>query len=376
MKPAITVIGGGTGTFVVLSGLRDYEAGVTAVMSMMDSGGSNRVLRDEFGLLPTSGIRQAIVALSEIQNDGLLLRKLFDYRYHQGVGISGMTFGNLFMAALSDIYGSQIKAIEATCRLLNVRGKILPITLDDSHLVARFDDGVQVLGEHLIDESKKHDGTRRIVELQIIPSAKVYPPVKKAILEADLIIFGPGDLYTNTIADLVVEGVIPAIKETKAKIVLIMNLMTKYGDSFGYKASDYISDLEKYFGKNILDFVLVNNCSNFSDEILNKYKEEHSQPVEDDLGDGTYYNRFAKTPHFSAGDEGKARFQASPEANGKAVESLGEKTLGFQPREAYKIVRGDFLSTDIPVKQKGDRLQRSLFRHDPKKLARAIMALI
>lgn len=330
MKPAITVIGGGTGTFVVLSGLRDYKADVTAVMSMMDSGGSNRVLRDEFGLLPTSGIRQAIVALSEIQNDGLLLRKLFDYRYHQGVGISGMTFGNLFMAALSDIYGSQIKAVEATCRLLNVRGKILPITLDDSHLVARFNDGVQVLGEHLIDESKKHDGTRRIVELQIIPSAKVYPPVKKAILEADLIIFGPGDLYTNTIADLVVEGVIPAIKETKAKIVLIMNLMTKYGDSFGYRASDYISDLEKYFGKNILDFVLVNNCSNFSDEILNKYKEEHSQPVEDDLGDGTY----------------------------------------------YKIVRGDFLSTDIPVKQKGDRLQRSLFRHDPKKLARAIMSLI
>lgn len=325
----ITVIGGGTGTFVVLSGLREFGIEPTAIMSMMDSGGSNRVLRDEFGLLPTSGIRQAIVALSEIQNDGFLLRRLFDYRYHQGIGISGMTFGNLFMAALSDIYDSQIKAIEATCKLLSVKGKILPITLDDAHLIARFDDGMQVLGEHLIDESSRHDGKRRIVELQIIPQAKIYPPAKKEIMESDLIIFGPGDLYTNTIADLAVSGVIEAVKKTKAKKVFIMNLMTKYGDSFGYKASDFIFDLEKYLGRNVLDFVLINNNLKYPDAILEKYKEEHSAPVEDDLGEKSY----------------------------------------------FKIVRSDFLSTEIVKKQKGDSLQRSLFRHDPKKLAKTIISL-
>lgn len=328
--PKVVVIGGGTGTFMVLSGLREYPLQITAVMSMMDSGGSNRVLRDEFGLLPTSGIRQGIVALSEIQNDNLMLRKLFDYRYHQGTGIAGMTFGNLFMAALSDIYGSQIKAIEATGKLLRVKGKILPITLDDSHLVARFDDGTQLLGEHLIDESLKHDGSRRIVELQTIPQAKIFPPVKKEIAQADLIVFGPGDLYTNTIADLVVEGIIPAIKKTKAKVVFVMNLMTKYGDSFGYKASDFISDLEKYLGRKVINFVLINNNLNFAKDILNKYREERSVPVEDDLNE----------------------------------------------KSDFKVIRGDFLSTKVVVKQKGDNLPRSLLRHDPKKLAKAISALL
>ncbi len=328
-KPKITVVGGGTGTFVVLSGLRNYDVDLTAVMSMMDSGGSNRVLRDEFGLLPTSGIRQAIVALSKIQNDGLLLRRLFDYRYHQGTGISGMTFGNLFMAALSDIYDSQIKAIEATCKLLQVKGKVLPVTLDDSHLVARFDDGVQVFGEHLIDESTRHDGTKRIIELEIIPAAKLYPPVKKAISESDLIVFGPGDLYTNTIADLKVEGMIPAIKKTKVKKVFIMNLMTKYGDSFGYKASDFVTDLEKYLGKNVIDYILINNNTSFTKNILSKYKEEQSVPVEDDLKE-----------------------------------------------KSFKVIRGDFLSTEVPDKQKGDKLSRSLLRHDPKKLAEALIKLL
>lgn len=324
----IVVIGGGTGTFVVLSGLRDYEIEITAIMSVMDSGGSNRVLRDEFGLLPTSGIRQGIVALSKIENDNLLLRKLFDYRYHQGIGITGMTFGNLFMAALSDIYKSQIKAIEATCKLLQVKGKIYPITLDDVHLVARFDDGKQVLGEHLIDESAKHDGKRRIVELETIPKSEIYPPVAGAIGKADLIIFGPGDLYTNTIADLVVKGVVESIKKSKAKIVFIMNLMTKYGDSYNYKACDYIYDLEKYLGKNILDFVLINN-KQYPQNVLKKYQEENSTPVVDDLQNNNY----------------------------------------------FKVIRGDFLASKTPKTQKGDVLKRSLLRHDPQKLAKAILGI-
>lgn len=329
-RKKITVIGGGTGTFVVLSGLREYDVDLTAVMSMMDSGGSNRVLRDEFGLLPTSGIRQAIVALSEIQNDGLLLRKLFDYRFHQGTGISGMTFGNLFMAALADIYGSQIKAIEQTCKLLRVKGKILPITLDDSHLVACLDNGIQILGEHWIDDPKKHNGARRIVDLEIVPPAKIYPPALEEIVQSDLIVLGPGDLYTNTIADLRVQGVVSGIKESKGKVVFIMNLMNKCSETYGYKASDFVDDLEKYLGKNVLDFVLVNNNLNFPKNVLKRYQKVNSFPVKDDLGEGKY----------------------------------------------YQIVRGDFISSKIASPSKGDLVRRSFLRHDPKKLAKAIVSLL
>ncbi|EKD62031.1 MAG: protein of unknown function UPF0052 and CofD [uncultured bacterium] len=134
-RKRIVVIGGGTGTFVVLSGLKKYPVDLSVIVSMMDSGGSNRVIRDEFGLLPTSDIRQCIVALASGKSDKIL-RKLFSYRYVSGTGISGMTFGNLFMAALADIYGSQEKAIYKTCQLLDVKGKVLPVTFDTTNLVA------------------------------------------------------------------------------------------------------------------------------------------------------------------------------------------------------------------------------------------------
>ncbi|MCQ3945023.1 MAG: hypothetical protein DPW11_04600, partial [bacterium] len=142
----IVVIGGGTGTYTVLRGLKKYhDIDISAVVTMSDDGGSNKVLRDEFGLLPTSGVRQCMVALSE--NEGLL-RKLFSYRYYQGVGISGMTFGNLFMAAVSDITGSQREAIKQTAQLLDVRGKILPVSYETVSLLATYADGTEVLGEH------------------------------------------------------------------------------------------------------------------------------------------------------------------------------------------------------------------------------------
>lgn len=215
-KPKIVTIGGGTGTFVVLSGLKDKPVDLTAIVSMMDSGGSNRVLRDEFGLLPTSDIRQCLVALAEDFGDQKILRQLFTYRFHQGTGISGMTFGNLFMAALADIYKDQVKALEIVQKLLHIKGKILPVTLDDVHLVARYENGHQVLGEHAIDVPK-HDGRLKIVELETIPEARIYPVTEREILEADLIVLGPGDLYTSLVPNLIVKGIPQAIKKSKAK---------------------------------------------------------------------------------------------------------------------------------------------------------------
>lgn len=327
-KPKIVVIGGGTGSFTVLSGLRDYPVDLTAIISMADSGGSNRVLRDEFGILPTSDIRQCLVALADDNGDRKILRELFTYRFHQGTGISGMTFGNLFMAALTDIYNSQQKAIEETCRVLHIKGEILPITLDDVQLIARYENGHQVVGEHYIDEPR-HDGRLRIVEIETIPQARAYRKAIKAIREADLVVNGPGDLYTSIVCNFIIKGIPQALKRTKGKVVYVMNLMARYGQSYKFTAKDHVAVLEKYLGKGVLDYVLINKTK-LSRSILRRYKEEKAFPVKDDLDN---------------------------------------------PKE-FKIIRQALLSTKIAQKAVGDRLRRSMIRHDPQKLARAIMKLL
>src|SRR3989304_4667220 len=182
----IGVIGGGTGTFTILSGLKKYsQLSLSVIVSMMDSGGSNRVIRDEFGLLPTSDLRQCMVALASNDSDQTL-RKLFTYRYDQGVGISGMTFGNLFMAALTDIYkGNQKKAITETCEILGVKGGIIPVTFDKTNLVATYSNGKQILGESEIDEPAKAQGKYRITNLEVIPKAAVNKDAINVIKSAD-----------------------------------------------------------------------------------------------------------------------------------------------------------------------------------------------
>ena len=195
-KKKIVVIGGGTGTYTILSGLKDYPVDLSVIVSMMDNGGSNRVIRDDFGLLPTSDLRQCIVALASDKSHEVL-RKLFTYRYESGVGISGMTFGNLFMAALADIYGSQEEALNKTCEILGVTGSIIPVTYDKAHLIARYENGKQILGEHEIDQPQADFGNYRIIELEVIPQASANPRALNAIRQADLIVLGPGDFYTR-----------------------------------------------------------------------------------------------------------------------------------------------------------------------------------
>ena len=183
----IVVIGGGTGTYTVLLGLKKYPVGLNVIVSMTDSGGSNRVIRDEFGLLPTSDLRQCMVALSS-EKPSELVRELFTYRFNQGTGISGMSFGNLFMAALTDIYGSQDKAIDKTCEFLDVQGQIIPVTFENTNLVARYDNGKQVLGEHFIDEPDEDIAKHRIVELSVFPPASANKKALESITDAELIV--------------------------------------------------------------------------------------------------------------------------------------------------------------------------------------------
>ncbi|KKQ95496.1 MAG: hypothetical protein UV74_C0013G0077 [Candidatus Woesebacteria bacterium GW2011_GWB1_43_14] len=328
-RKRIVCIGGGTGTFTALSGLKKYPVELTAIVSMTDSGGSNRVLRDEFGLLPTSDIRQCIVALAS-ENGNETLRKLFTYRYARGTGISGMSFGNLFMAALTDIYGSQEKAIKKTCEILRVQGKVIPVTLNDSHLVARYDNGKQVMGEHYIDEPGEEIGQHRIVDLEIFPPAKANKEALYAIKAADLIVLGPGDLYTSIISNLLVEDVASAIIRSKAKKVYIMNLMTKFGQTQGFSAKDHLAELEKYLDDNAMDFCLINKARSYPKGALTRYKEEQATPVKDDL--------------------------------------ISTKKL--------TVIRKSLSSKKIFDKPGSDKLKRSLVRHDSKKLANAIMSLL
>ncbi len=331
-RKKIVVIGGGTGTFTILTGLKKYpNLDLSVIVSMMDDGGSNRVMRDEFGLLPTSDLRQCMVALASADSDQTL-RKLFTYRYEQGVGISGMTFGNLFMAALTDIYkGDQKKAIEETSEILGVKGKIIPVTFEKTNLVATYENGKQILGERDIDEPDPSIGKYKIVGLEVIPKAKVNKDALNAIKNADLIVLGPGDFYTSILPNLVVDGVQEAIKKSKAKVVFVTNLMTKFGQTVGFKASDFIKEIEKYLSGRKLDFCVLNLNNHFSKKMLSKYKREYAEPVKDDLE-----SNFGKT----------------------------------------KIVRRSLISDKVYEKPKSDKLERSLIRHDSDKLAKVVVDLL
>jgi len=325
----VVVIGGGTGTFTILSGLKKYpQLDISVIVSMMDDGGSNRVIRDEFGLLPTSDLRQCMVALAGSDSDETL-RKLFTYRYESGIGIAGMTFGNLFMAALTDIYGGdQKKAIEETCEMLGVKGKIIPVTLEKTNLVATYNNSKQVLGEHNIDEPCKDIGKSKIIDLQVFPKISVNKDALTAIRTADLIILGPGDFYTSILPNIVVDGIAREIVKSRGKVAFVMNLMTKYGQTIGYKASTFVSEINKYLGKDP-DIVLINSAKKIPGSILKKYEAEKAELVHDDL----------------------------------------KKTK-------MKIVRKQLISSKVYKKFESDKLVRSLIRHDSEKLAKAIVELL
>lgn len=325
------VIGGGTGTYTVLTGIKKFNWEISVIVTMMDSGGSNRVIRDEFGLLPTSDIRQCIVALAD-EKSNKLLRKLFNYRYVKGTGISGMTFGNLFMAALTDITGSQSKAILKTSELFGVKGKIIPVTFDDVHLAAKYTDGKEVLGEHYIDEPENLKNTQRIKKLWVFPTAVANPDALSVVKNADLIILGPGDLYTSTICNLVIGKLGSAIKKSRGKVIYITNLMTRVGQTDNFTASEHVMEIEKYIGGRYVDYVLLNNdFSIIPKEALALYKKTKAKPVKDDLG--------------------KLK------------------------KNGTQVIRGNFISDRVYKKPSSDLLIRSLIRHDSEKLAQAIAGL-
>ena len=270
----IVVIGGGTGVFTVLTGLKDYPFHLTAIVTTADDGGSSGVLREEFGILPPGDIRRVLVALS---SDSPVLANLFNYRFENGTGLKGHSFGNLFLTALERITGDFNQAVKEASKILGIKGKVIPVTLNYTRLFARLENDFIVVGESNIDVPK-HDGSLFIEEVFLNPEPKANKEAIKAIKDADIIIAGPGDLYTSIIPNFLVKGIKEAIKKSRAKKVYVCNIMTKYGETNKFTAEDFFATLEKYLGKGVIDYFLVNiekpkNC------YLGKYDKEKAGPV-------------------------------------------------------------------------------------------------
>jgi uncharacterized cofD-like protein len=262
----IVVIGGGTGSFTILSGLKSFPFELTSIVSMMDSGGSTGILRDEFGILPPGDARQCLVALS----DSPLMRKLFEYRFDKGKTLNGHSMGNLLLTALKEIVGSEDEAILKASEILRIKGTVLPVTMDNCHLGAELQNKKIVIGESKIGKTK-------LSRIFLTKKAKIFAPTKKAILAADYIILGPGDFYTSILPNLLVNGVKESIKKSKAKTIFVCNIMTK-GETKNFKASDYVSELSKYL-KFTPNYVLMNNKKP-SINVIKRYKKEGSDFVE------------------------------------------------------------------------------------------------
>ncbi len=318
----IVTVGGGTGSYTVLSGIKNIpDISISAIVSMADSGGANAMLRDELGVLPPSDVKKCLVALSD-QTE--IVRKLMDYRFYEGT-LKGHNFGSILLAALEKVTGDFTQGVEIASKILKVKGMVIPVTKDKADLTVFLSNGVKLDGEHTIDEA---DLQKSNVE-KIVYKNKVTlnPNAKNAILKADFIILGPADFYTSLLPNLIVEGFREAVKQSKAKIILPLNLVNKLGHTLNWKMSDYIKNTEAYLGKPV-DVILV-NTDKFSKLQTENYgiKKGSGILIQDDLND---------------------------------------------PR----VKRESLLSKEIFENPKGDVMKRSFVRHDSKKLAECIEEII
>ena len=270
--PKIVAVGGGTGLSMLLKGIKKITNNITAVVTVGDDGGSSGRLREEMGVLPPGDIRNCIAALADDED---LVTTLFQYRFKSGEGLEGHSFGNLFITALCAITGNMVSAIQASSNVLSIRGRVLPSTLDDMRLAAEFEDGSVVHGESEIPEAHK-----KIKRLFIEPeNCKALDSVIAAIKDADLIILGPGSLYTSVIPNLLIKEISEEIIKAPAKKIYVCNIMTQPGESDNYTVSDHLNALYKHAGSDkLVDAVLVNNS--LPDNMSEKYAECGQFPVE------------------------------------------------------------------------------------------------
>ena len=314
----VVVVGGGTGNFVVLRGLKKYPLDLTAIVSMADDGGSTGILRDELGVLPPGDVRQCLVALS---NSSRLMRSLMNYRFENG-GLGGHSFGNLLLSALEKVTGSFEKAVEEAGKILSIKGKVIPVTTHQVRLKMILNNRKILEGEKEIYLSQEIDQGYKTIYLE--PYPKVNPRVIEEIHNADLLVIGPGGLHTSLIPSLLVEGVSEAVCNSDAKKIFVLNLMNRRGQTTGYKTSHYLNELVRFIGRDIFYHILI-NVQKPPKELIDVYAAE-GEIVENDLDD-------------------------------------------------ERIVFSDMLGS-VAEEPRRDLLKRNLIRHDSKKLAQELMKIV
>lgn len=328
-KKRIVTIGGGTGSYTLLSGLKKYNVDLSAIVSMADDGGSAGLLRDELGVLPPGDVRQCLVALSDSSD---VLRNLMTYRFEQG-GLSGHAFGNLFLSALEKINKSFSKGVEQAIKILDVKGEVIPVSEKSMVLNIELNNGKVLVGENNLDHN---DEIRKvgIKKVFLNPAVGAYAKALERISSADVIVIGPGDLYGSILPIFLVRGVSSAIKKSKAKVIFNCNLTNKKGQTESFVIDDYVQVLEKYIGKGRIDFVTFNN-RNIPTQLVTKYEKR----------------------------EGK-----------DSVITLDKKKIG---KHTYKIVLADLLRQEKIQEKKNDPIAstRSFIRHDSDKLAKILMMI-
>lgn len=309
----IVVIGGGTGLSTMLRGLKQYSSNIVAVVTVTDDGGSSGVLHRELGMLPPGDIRNCLVALADEEP---LMTELFQYRFNGGTGwLQGHSFGNLLIAAMTNITGDFERAVKETSNILAIRGRVLPSTIDNVSIHAELEDGTLVDGETNIAASRQP-----INHIFLTPAGiKPLEETIQAIKLADAIVIGPGSVYTSIIPNLLVDGIVDAIAESSAVKVYVCNVMTQPGETDGFTASEHVCTLEKHADKKIFNYVLVNRQVPHI-ELLEKYREKGAELVLPDVD---------------------------------KIREMG-----------YRAVIGDFMS------------QTEVVRHDPQQLADAIIRLM
>lgn len=313
--PKIVVIGGGTGLSTLLRGLKVYTSNLTAVVTMTDDGGSSGLLQKQMpgGILPPGDVRNCLVALADAEP---LMQQLFQYRFEtrqEGDGLSGHSFGNLLIAAMADITGDFEKAVKETSDILAIRGRVLPSTVESVVLVGEMADGREVTGETNI----AHDSTP-ILKIKLCPDTpKPLPEVIAAIREAEIIVMGPGSVFTSVIPNLLVRGISQAVNQSKALKVYVCNVMTQPGESDGYTASGHVQAIEEHVGRRVFDYVLVNTARP-GDELLARYTNSGAEFVTPDID---------------------------------VIAARG-----------YKAVKGSFISESAVLRHDSDKLAKAIFR--------------
>ncbi len=319
----IVVIGGGTGIYPVTSALKHLDTSVSTVITVSDNGGSAGRIRDEFGFQPVGDLRQSLAALAE--NEGQeWIRNLLLYRFDRGDGLKGHNMGNLILTALQDMTGSTDEALQKATQIFRIEGEVIPATTTTVDLKIIYHDGTEIIGEDFLDQPEAP--SKKIDRVELVPEASINPRAQAAIQNADYIIIGPGDFYASIMPALVCSGTKEAFANSSAKVLYLLNLMTRSTQTKDMSAHDHVSRIEDTIGKPVTTIIM--NDQVISAEILTQYAQHEEFPVDDDLNDDT------------------------------------------------RVVRAPILSDEAYIKPKSDVAHRSVLRHDSKKLIPVLRSLI